>query len=184
MVADAARFDMRLATMADCSVVEAIVKAAYSHYIQRIGRPPGPMGDDYAALIKDACVYVLDKDFTALPSEGDSVSAVIGPWETVGLEQGIRGVLVLIPGPDSMLLDNVAVAPEAQGRGLGARMLAFAELAARDAGFQSIRLYTHELMTENIARYTRIGYVETHRGEENGLRRVYMTKILDIYGSL
>ena len=33
-------------------------------------------------------------------------------------------------------------------------------------------------MTENIALYSRIGYVETHRAEEKGLRRVYMTKSL------
>ena len=33
-------------------------------------------------------------------------------------------------------------------------------------------------MTENIALYSRIGYVETHRAEENGLRRVYMSKRL------
>jgi hypothetical protein len=33
-------------------------------------------------------------------------------------------------------------------------------------------------MTENIALYTRKGYVETHRAEENGLRRVYMQKDL------
>ena len=33
-------------------------------------------------------------------------------------------------------------------------------------------------MTENIALYSRIGYAETHRIEEKGLRRVYMAKPL------
>jgi hypothetical protein len=33
-------------------------------------------------------------------------------------------------------------------------------------------------MRENIELYTRIGYLETHRVEEKGLRRVYMTKQL------
>jgi hypothetical protein len=33
-------------------------------------------------------------------------------------------------------------------------------------------------MTENIARYTRIGFVETHRGTEEGYERVYMRKLL------
>jgi hypothetical protein len=33
-------------------------------------------------------------------------------------------------------------------------------------------------MTENIAVYARAGYVETHRGVEKGLHRVYMTKRL------
>lgn len=77
-----------------------------------------------------------------------------------------------------MLLDNVAVAPEAQGTGLGRRMLAFAERAAVEAGYGTINLYTNEAMTENIALYTRLGYAETHRAEEKGLRRVYMRKPL------
>jgi hypothetical protein len=41
-----------------------------------------------------------------------------------------------------------------------------------------VRLYTNEAMTENIALYSRIGFMETHRAEERGLRRVYMIKTL------
>ena len=74
--------------------------------------------------------------------------------------------------------DNVAVAPFAQGLGLGRKMLEFAERAAQDAGLHSIRLYTNEVMTENIWLYSRIDYSETHRAEEKGLRRIYMTKQL------
>ena len=89
-----------------------------------------------------------------------------------------KGLLVLIPEADAMLLDNVAVHPSAQGRGLGRQMMMFAEQAARDAGYKAIRLYTNAMMTENIALYARVGYVETHRGVEKGLHRVYMTKKL------
>lgn len=77
-----------------------------------------------------------------------------------------------------MLLGNVAVAPAAQGLGLGRRMLQFAERVAGDRGYRYIRLYANEAMTENIALYSRIGYSESHRAEENGLRRVHMTKPL------
>ena len=62
------------------------------------------------------------------------------------------------------------------GQGLGRELLMFAEGRAIDAGFQRIRLYTNEAMIENIKLYRRIGYAETHRAEEHGLRRVYMTK--------
>ena len=146
--------DPRIATMEDCPAVEAIVKAAYSHYVPRIGREPGPMRDNYASLIRDGRVHVVERD------------------------GAVAGLLVLIPERKTLLLDNVAIAPAAQGTGLGRKLLEFAERAARDSGYRSIRLYTHEAMTENIGLYSRIGYVETHRGEENGLRRVYMTKIL------
>jgi hypothetical protein len=33
-------------------------------------------------------------------------------------------------------------------------------------------------MTENIALYSRIGYTETHRAEEQGLKRVFMVERL------
>jgi hypothetical protein len=36
-----------------------------------------------------------------------------------------------------------------------------------------------QAMTENIAFYERLGFVETHRAEEKGFKRVYMTKSLD-----
>jgi ribosomal protein S18 acetylase RimI-like enzyme len=77
-----------------------------------------------------------------------------------------------------MLLDNVAVAPAAQGSGLGRLLLEFAEHAATKAGYHAIKLYTNEAMMENIALYSRIGYAETHRVEEKRLRRVYMRKLL------
>ena len=41
-----------------------------------------------------------------------------------------------------------------------------------------MRLYTQEIMTENIALYTRVGYRETHRAVEQGLPRVFMRKDL------
>jgi GNAT superfamily N-acetyltransferase len=143
----------RLAAPSDLSQVENVVRAAYSSYIPRIGREPGPMLDDYASLIDHGQVHVLE--------DGEIV-----------------GVLVLVPEPDTMLLDNVAIAPSAQGRGYGRVLLDFAEQEARRQGYGAIRLYTNALMTENLTLYPRLGYVETHRGQEKGFSRVYMTKRL------
>lgn len=145
---------IRLAGPEDRPAVEAIVQAAYAPYVPRIGREPGPMLDDYGARIRARQVHVLED------------------------EGAIRGILVLIPQERSMLLDNIAVIPDAQGQGHGRTLLKFAERAALDAGYESIRLYTNEAMVENIALYSRIGFVETHRIEEKGLRRVYMVKAL------
>jgi GNAT superfamily N-acetyltransferase len=143
----------RLAAPSDLSQVENVVRAAYSGYIPRIGREPGPMLDDYASLIDGGQVHVLE--------DGEIV-----------------GVLVLVPEPDTMLLDNVAIAPSAQGRGYGRVLLDFAEQEARRQGYGAIRLYTNALMAENLTLYPRLGYVETHRGQEKGFSRVYMTKRL------
>lgn len=111
------------------------------------------MLDDYASLIGQGLVHVLD-------------------------DGGVIGVVVLVPEPEAMLLDNVAVDPAAQGKGYGRLLLTFAEQEARRQGFGVIRLYTNVLMTENLALYPRLGYVETHRGEEKGYSRVYMEKRL------
>jgi hypothetical protein len=50
---------IRRARSADRAAVEAIVAAAYSPYIELIGKPPGPMLDDYGALIAQGAVSVL-----------------------------------------------------------------------------------------------------------------------------
>ena len=145
---------IRKATEADRAAVEEIVRLAYDGYVSRMGRRPGPMDDDYAALIEAGLVEVLVD------------------------EERIRGLLVLIPEDGLMLLNNIAVHPDARGKGLGRLLLEQAERRAREANCIAIRLYTHETMTENIALYSRIGYCETHRATEKGLARVFMTKPL------
>lgn len=145
---------LRLATRDDLAAVQAIVHAAYSHYIARIGRKPGPVLDDYATLIEKRQVHVAER------------------------QGSIQGVIVLIEHDETLLLDNMAVMPEAQGAGLGRMMLEFAERTAIERGYSTITLYTNEAMMENITLYSRAGYEETHRVEEKGLRRVYMRKPL------
>lgn len=141
---------IRPADAADLPAVERIVRDAYTKYIARIGKPPGPMQDDYAALIRGHQVWVA----------GDPV----------------RGAIVLLAEPDHLLLDNVAVDPAAQGTGLGRALIAFAEAEARRRGYAELRLYTHQMMTENIALYRRTGWEETGRGEQNGFARVFFRK--------
>jgi ribosomal protein S18 acetylase RimI-like enzyme len=143
---------LRLAAPADLTAIEALVARAYGGYVARIGKPPGPMLDDYAARIAENAVRVLEDNGR------------------------IVGVLVLLPASDHLLLDNVAVDPAAQGRGYGRQLIAVAEAEASRLGLPEVRLYTHELMTENVALYTRLAYVETHRAEQAGYRRVFMRK--------
>lgn len=145
---------IRPAATADVIAIEAIVQAAYSPYIERIGRKPGPMLEDYPQQIESGHVHVLDNGGR------------------------VQGFIILVAGDTSLLLDNLAIAPEAQGMGFGRLLMDFAEQQALASDYAAIDLYTNEAMTENIALYTRRGYVETHRAEEHGLRRVYMTKYL------
>jgi len=96
-------------------------------------------------------------------------------WAAIEDRQ-IVGFAVLIAMPGYLLLENVAVLPAAQGRGIGARLLCLAEDHARRLGLSEIRLFTNEAMTENLAYYPRHGYAETHRAEQDGYRRVFFRK--------
>ena len=145
---------IRAATAADVSVIAQIVEQAYRDYIPRIGKPPAPMLDDYAVRVSEGVVWVIEG--------GDAVA----------------GVIVLLPRPDYLLLDNIAVVPARQGSGLGRRLLAFAEAEAARHGYREIRLYTHRTMTENQRLYAAIGYEEIGRGTEAGYERVFMRKRL------
>jgi len=90
----------------------------------------------------------------------------------------IAGIVVLQPEADHLLLANVAVATNFQGRGLGRRLIDFAESEARRRGYDEIRLYTHQRMYESAALYPRLGYEETGRAEEGGFPRVFFRKRL------
>ena len=113
------------------------------------------MLDDYAKRIAEGQVWVLDD------GGGD-----------------LAGVLVLEESADGFLLDNIALAPFYQGRGLGRVLLTFAEERAVQRGWHDIRLYTNAAMTENMALYRHVGYVETARVTEKGFDRIYMSKHL------
>jgi GNAT superfamily N-acetyltransferase len=145
---------IRRADDRDAETVALITAEAYQHYVPRIGREPAPMITDYSGPVRAGQAWVAE-------AEGQAV-----------------GIVVLIPYPDHLLVENVAVRPGAQGRGVGRQLLARAEEVARELGHGEVRLYTHEAMTENIAYYPRRGYTETHRGGPDGYRRVFFTKRL------
>lgn len=152
-------FPGRKALPADAPAVTALVHAAYAPWVAVIGAIPGPMLCDYAQMIADHFVTVREDD------------------------AGLRQVSVLILQDDAVLIDNIAVRPDLQGKGLGPMMIEMAEINARMYGFPKTRLYVHEKMTRNIALYERLGYVITKRVTEHGLCRVYMEKALEPWPS-
>jgi N-acetylglutamate synthase-like GNAT family acetyltransferase len=78
---------IRVASTADVLAIARIVEYAYRDYIQRMGKPPGLMLDDYSARAPAGVVWVIEDTTT------------------------IVGILVLLPKPDHLLLDNIAVSP-------------------------------------------------------------------------
>jgi N-acetylglutamate synthase-like GNAT family acetyltransferase len=145
---------LRPATAADVPRLTELVQAAYGHYVERIGGPPRPLTDDYAEVVRTQRATVAERD-------GE-----------------VAGLIVLVTDEDGFGIDNVAVDPAQQGGGVGRRLLEYAEAEARREGFDSIYLLTHELMSENLELYERIGYVEFDRRPPGEGYLVYLRKPL------
>jgi len=145
---------IRPAGPSDAGSMRQVASQAYQRYVNRIGRRPRPMTADYDRIAKSGHAWVAEEDGR------------------------IVGLLVLKPADDHMLLENVAVAPHAQGLGVGARLLQVAEEQARAHELLEVRLYTNEAMIENLAYYPRRGYHETHRSTQDGFRRVFFSKTI------
>ncbi len=146
----------RRAEAGDVAAITACVRDAYAKYVPRMmGKPPAPMLADYAALVAEGRVYVIEA----------------GDGRVVGL-------IVLVDEPDHLHVENVAVRPDAQGRRLGRALMAFAEAEARRRGHPEIRLYTNERMVENLPFYAALGFEETGCGMQDGYSRVFFRKRL------
>ena len=90
------------------------------------------------------------------------------------LDGDVVGLVVLKDGPEALLIPNLAVAPAAQGKGHGRRLITFAEKEAKRRGYGEIRLYVNALMVENIALYQHLGFVEIERVRDMGGNRVHV----------
>ncbi|WP_338082019.1 GNAT family N-acetyltransferase [Donghicola mangrovi] len=145
--------DIRLAHSGDEAAIRACAQAAYVRYVPLIGREPAPMLADYGAQIAGGLVHV------AVDGQG-----------------ALAGFIVYYPEGRHMLLENVAVAPNAAGRGVGKALIAHCERAARQAGLGGVMLYTNAKMVENLSIYPRLGYQEVDRRTEDGFDRVYFLK--------
>jgi ribosomal protein S18 acetylase RimI-like enzyme len=143
---------LRRATADDLPAIRAVIEAAYARYLTRMDKPPAPMSRDYGPSVEAGTTWV-----TGSP---------------------IMAVLTLYPRDDHLYVENVAVDPSAQGRGLGRALMEFAEREAARQGLNRMALVTHEVMTENQAIYARLGYTEVERRAEDGYRRIYMEKTL------
>jgi GNAT superfamily N-acetyltransferase len=150
--ADRGGLPLRRASSSDLVAVRRLIRLAYARYEDRMDRPPAPLRQDYLAETEAGLVWVTGEP--------------------------IVGVIVLMVGDDSLLVENVAVDPAAQGKGVGRGLMEFAERKAREAGLGRLTLYANEVMIENLAIYRHLGYRETERRTEDGYRRVFMAKVL------
>lgn len=145
--------EIRQAVAADVAAVKSVTDAAYHHYIERIGVVPQPMERDHAANVAAGQVFVTG--------------------------QPVNGLVVVEEREDHLYLDNIAVHPDAQGTGVGGRLLRFVDAHARALGLTEVRLYTNALMWENQKIYPRYGYEVVERRVDGPYDRIHYRKRLD-----
>ena len=144
----------RPAERADAAKIRDIVRAAYAKWVPVIGREPLPMRADYDKAVAEH------------------------PFDLVVEDDRIVGMLETMLEDDHLWIENVCVAPQAQGRGIGRLLLERAEEKARAAGRRELRLLTNGAFEANVSLYRKHGY--TINREEpfmNGVT-VYMSKKL------
>jgi ribosomal protein S18 acetylase RimI-like enzyme len=143
---------MREAVAADAAAVRALTREAYTKWVAVTGREPLPMRVDYVEALTKHRFDLLDEN----------------------------GVLVALieteRHPDHLLIVNVAVSPAHQKRGHGRRLLAHAEVLAREDSLGMLRLYTNARMVENIALYKSLGYVIDREEPVGTSIQVHMSK--------
>jgi ribosomal protein S18 acetylase RimI-like enzyme len=146
--------ELRRGGPADVTAIRRLTREAYAKWVPLIGREPKPMTADYEAAVRSHRFDLLYLD--------GAVAALI---ETI--DEG-----------DQLLIENVAVAPRFQGRGLGRRLLAHAEAIAAALSRPRIRLYTNQRFEENVRLYRRLGYRIDREEPFGGGIMVHMSKDL------
>ncbi len=144
--------ELRRAVAADAAAIRELTREAYAKWVPVIGREPKPMAADYAEALRK-------NRFDLLFAEG-KLTALI---ETIAQE-------------DCLLIENVAVSPLWQGRGIGRKLMAHAERLAASLGYGEIRLYTNRLFAENLRLYLELGYRVDSEEPFKGGWRVNMSK--------
>lgn len=130
---------LRRAVAADAGAVLDLTRTAYAKWVPLIGREPKPMTADYRRAITE---HIVD-----LWQEGGALLALIE----------------MIAEADCLLVENIAVRPGQQGRGIGDKLLHHAERLALSLGFDNVRLYTNAAFQSNLQFYARRGYQEFQR---------------------
>ena len=140
------------ATAEDADAIRSLTREAYSKWVPVIGREPKPMTADYAEAVKNHRIDLLY------------------------LDGKLAALIEMILEADHLLIENVAVSPAFQGKGLGRKLMAHAEQVAASLGHPETKLYTNKLFAKNVQFYQKLGYGVDREEEFKGGFVVHMSK--------
>ena len=146
--------EFRRAAGTDADAVRAVTQAAYAPWVAVMGRRPLPMDTDFDAAVRADLIDILE------------------------IEGRMAALIQMQVATDHLWVENVAVHPDHQGRGLGQLLMARADATAQGLGLGEVRLLTNVLMAGNLRFYAGLGFVETAREPFRGGTIVHFAKAL------
>jgi GNAT superfamily N-acetyltransferase len=152
MISPASNVAIRPAVLADAPRIRDLTRAAYAKWVALIGREPLPMQADYERAVAEHTIDLLLAD------------------------GALAGLIETILRPDHLWIENVAVAPEQQGRGVGRLLLDHAERRALRSGRTEVRLLTNQAFAANLELYAKRGYIVDRTEPFRGGTTVHMSK--------
>lgn len=158
----ARRLEVRLAEPGDEDVIERLIAAAFGPFRELYT----PDAFDYTAIKADRIRERFTEGPIWLAHDGDQALGTVS-----GLPEGER-----------FYIRSMGVAPEAQGRGVGQRLLDAIDEHARDRGFKRLYLYTTFVLPGARPLYEKNGFYilrETPPEEWFGMAGIEMEKVLD-----
>lgn len=145
-------FLLRSATADDAGAIRALTREAYAKWVPVIGREPLPMTADYDEAVRKHRIDLLHVDGK------------------------LAALVEMVPDDGHLLIENIAVSPSFQNKGLGRKLLAHAEQVAASLGRPVVRLYTNKSFAENVLLYLKVGYGVEREEDFMGGVTVYMSK--------
>jgi N-acetylglutamate synthase-like GNAT family acetyltransferase len=130
---------IRRATPADATAIRDLTRLAYAKWVPLIGREPKPMTINYDRAVVDHMIDLYEID-------GEAVALV-----------------EVVPQAQHLLIENIAVRPDHQGRRIGDLLLSHAETIAHSLHLAELQLYTNAAFISNIEFYVRRGFQEFQR---------------------
>lgn len=145
---------IRQGVASDAAAIAELTRLAYTKWVPVIGREPLPMTVDYSAAVEQHRFDLLYHETT------------------------LAGLIETVEELDCLLIENVAVHPDFQGRGYGHQLLEHAEALAAQRAIGGMRLYTNSRFEVNIALYRSVGYLVDREEPFNGGVITHMSKRL------
>lgn len=139
----------------DAAALNRLIEVAFVPYVQVLGREwPGPYPWLPDAIAAGRVLWVEDR----------------------------AGCVVINRDDDSLVIEQIAIDPDHQGRGTGRRAMDALEALARKVGFKEMTLYTAQLHTDLVAFYSSLGFrvtdIRPPASGKDDVPRIHMTKPL------